>query len=57
MKLTKNDKMILDDLISQLYGTVACHRSIDLADSDHKDLLENLRKDIKSIKEFLGVKQ
>lgn len=55
MKLTKKEKLILDDLVSQLYGSVACHSSIDLANDDHKNLLEVLRKDIKNIKQFLEI--
>ena len=55
MKLTKKEKLTVDDLLSQLYGSIACHSSIDLADSNSKELLETLRKDIKNIKQFLEV--
>ena len=53
MKMNKKERLVLDDLLSQLYGTVACHSSIDLADKSHRDLLEGLRIDIKNIKNYL----
>ena len=56
MKLTNKEKTTLDDLISQLYGTLACNSAINLDDPEHKKLLEEIQKNIRTVKEFLGVK-